>query len=321
MPPASKISTAAQRYSYTSVKIPWRQKFYELSTQFQMLLSTAVKGESFDGLFSEIEEYRQLLDFYCSKPLDAATVFEIGFGQRPDRLMAFISFGINAQGVDIETPLLRGTPSEVLAMLRTNGCERTLKSLLRYVLFDLQHRRRLKHELAKRGGSHILDSNRFLTCDAARLLLPEHSLDLIVSHDVFEHIDIGSIPALIGRLACWLKPDGLALITPNVFTGIQGGHLTDWFSLDQTKKRRAEPWEHLRKRRFEANAYLNELSLARYRELFSAYFEILEERVKQPNLGIEFFSASVAEELKAYSAEELFSNQVLFVLKALPSGE
>ncbi len=79
--------------------------------------------------------------------------------------------------------------------------------------------------------------------------------------------------------------------------------------------RRSEPWEHLRRKRFRANVYLNELMRADYRRLFSQHFEIVEERVTKPDLGREYLSPEVAEELKRYSDEELFSNGVLFVLR------
>ncbi|SRR5713101_4399963 len=76
-----------------------------------------------------------------------------------------------------------------------------------------------------------------------------------------------------------------------------------------------EPWEHLRKKRFRANVYLNELIRADYRRLFSEHFEIVDEKVTKPNLGREFLSPEVAEELKDYGDDELFSNGVLFVLR------
>lgn len=61
--------------------------------------------------------------------------------------------------------------------------------------------------------------------------------------------------------------------------------------------------------------YLNGLTRAQYRELFSEDFEILEEHVRYPNLGSQYLTENVAAELSGFGEEELFSNQVQFVLK------
>lgn len=115
----------------------------------------------------------------------------------------------------------------------------------------------------------------------------------------------------------WLDPSGIALIRPNIFTGICGGHLTEWFPpvVNSNMKRKSEPWEHLRKKRFQPNTFLNKLTRKEYREMFSQYFDILEERVKYPDLGKKWLNPEIRQELKVYSDEEIFSNQVLFVLK------
>src|SRR5262249_16771969 len=130
-----------------------------------------------------------------------------------------------------------------------------------------------------------------------------------------EHIPVPSLEALVAKMARWLKPTGLALIRPDIFTGISGGHLLEWFDLSDHRSRRSEPWEHLRKKRFRGNVYLNQLTRAHYRRLFSRHFDIIEERVADPDQGRRFYTPEVAEELKAYGEDELFSNGVQFVLR------
>ena len=44
-------------------------------------------------------------------------------------------------------------------------------------------------------------------------------LDFIYSEDVFEHIPPAALENLIARLSRRLSPQGVALITPNIFTG------------------------------------------------------------------------------------------------------
>ncbi len=304
--------------SNSSANIPALQKFNELNSLLLMYLRRSHKPPSMSYIFNQVEHYNQLLLQYSHQSIEKAKVFEIGFGARPNRLIALTSIGIDAYGVDLDMPLLRGTLREFIEIYKKNGTERFLKSLVRFILFDQGERRSLAQEIKNHGYELEIHENRFIVDDAANVEIQPQSLDLIFSEDVFEHISLSSLEKLIPKMAKWLKPDGLALIRPNIFTGILGGHLAEWFAhtlKNRSMPRKSEPWEHLRKKRYQANTYLNQLSRADYRNLFSSSFEILEERVKNPNLGKEYLSPEVLEELKGYTDEELFSNQVLFVLK------
>lgn len=105
------------------------------------------------------------------------------------------------------------------------------------------------------------------------------------------------------------------MIRPNCFTGIKGGHCHEYESLDPTKRRSTPPWDHLRERRHTANTYLNEMTRADYRELFTERFVILDETVKYPDLGRDFMTEELKRELGQYDDDELISNQVRWVLK------
>jgi hypothetical protein len=196
-----------------------------------------------------------------------------------------------------------------------------LKSLVRRTLFDRRLWAGFEAELGRRGFALRMPADRFLVSDAALSPIEPASLDLVYSEDVFEHIALSSLKALLPRLATWLKPGGLALIRPNVFTGITGGHLVEWnrrsFAVG-AGERGSDAWDHLRQQQFSANTHLNRLTRADYRALFRAHFEILDEQVKLPDLGREFLTPGVARELADYPEEELFSNQVLFTLRPKP---
>lgn len=298
----------------------------KLSEGLQLLgeyRSAARSGRDFSALFADIDEYDELLRLHAGIGLDDARVFEVGFGARPYRQMILQSMGVDVRGVDAEAPALSGRPSEYYAMLRRNGIERAAKSLVRHVLFDRGERRALRSALLARGLVPRLDPTRLIVADAGELQLPSGALDLVFSEDVFEHIQLPTLERLLPRIAAWLRPDGLALIRPNVFTGIVGGHLLEWSRASMhrgPRRRRSDPWEHLRRRRFRANTYLNELTRAQYRELFAGSFDILEERVAQPDLGREYLDEQAREELAAWPEEELFSNQTLFVLRPARGG-
>lgn len=274
-------------------------------------------GQDFAWLFDDLASYDRLLRAHGCPPLRAASVLEIGYGARPYRLMALLRSGVDAEGLDAEVPILGGSAREFVAAYRRNGAERVLKSLARHVLFDRRERREFDAAMAARGLAGPIEPSRFQVADAAEFE-PRRSYDLVFSEDVFEHIPRESLITLVPRMARWLRPDGLALIRPNVYTGITGGHALDWsresFSR-QAPRRTVAPWDHLRGARHRPNTFLNGLSRQDYRDLFATSFEILDEEVALPGLGREFLTATVARELAGWSGDELFSNQVRMVLR------
>ena len=298
--------------------LPLRRKLGEGLRLFRLYRAEARAGQDFEWLFEEVDEYRQLLERHCGIDLEHAKVFEIGFGARPHRQIILQGMGIDVRGVDAEAPMLRGRPSQIIEMLKRNGAERAAKTLVRRSLFDRGEQRRLERGLRRRGLARRLDPERLIVADARELELAPASLDLIISEDVFEHMERSTLQRVVARMAGWLKPGGLALVRPNVFTGITGGHLIDWsrraFRLPPTE-RGSEPWDHLRRRRVAPNTYLNELTRADYRALFGRHFQILEEQVAEPDLGREYLDARARAELRDWPEEELFSNQTLFVLR------
>ena len=141
---------------------------------------------------------------------------------------------------------------------------------------------------------------------------------------MFEHIAADGLRRLVPRMARWLKPSGIAVIRPNVFTGITGGHLVEWkprtLLAPNGRERRTEPWLHLLSEDFKTNTYLNRLTRADFRALFSEHFEILAEDVTLPDLGRDLLTPELRERLAHYPDEELFSNQVRFVLRPRAGG-
>lgn len=272
------------------------------------------------GYLADVEEYDRLLREHGGRELRGAEVLEIGFGTRAARMAILSAAGARAVGVDVEVPLLRPDPATLAAIARANGVERLAKSVARYALFDRAAKRRLRAAVAARYPGAAPSYGRLEVCDAADLSLPAGSLDLVVSEDVFEHMAPASIERTLAGMRRWLRPRGIALVRPNAFPGISGGHLAEWsvpsVLADPLAPRRSEPWEHLRGRRLRPNTYLNELTLAEYRRAFAAAgFEILAEAPRYPELGAELMTPGLRAELAGWGDDELFSNQVLFVLR------
>src|SRR5713101_1752548 len=107
--------------SNSSAPIPFWQKVSELALLFRMRLRNMNKRRDMSWIFSDCEEYNELLCRYSNVTLERAKVFEIGFGTQPYRLMTLMSLGVDACGVDLDVPVLRGNLHEFLEMYRKNG--------------------------------------------------------------------------------------------------------------------------------------------------------------------------------------------------------
>ena len=270
-----------------------------------------------------IAEYESVLSRHGRRRLRECDVLEIGFGSRPHRLVWLFNSGVRVWGVDLDRPLLRASPKSLLNVLRQNGAERALKSTVRYCISDAHQWRELASEFARRGRNFRIPEERLTIADASSATFWEkrQKYDFIYSEDVFEHIPLEALRRLVPRMADALRPNGLALIRPMVFTGICGGHHLEWYphTFKENLNRRTEPWEHLRRNRFPANTFLNRLRRSDYVELFAEHFRIIEEKVMMPALGTEFMTGQIRSELRSYRDDELFSNSVLFILEPKPA--
>lgn len=272
--------------------------------------------------FAWVDEYDELLQQHTGKRLAGATALELGFGARPIRLLTLLGLGVDVHGVDRDLPAAvagwRGLPQ----IARENGLERVLKTAGRMLLERDRYREIVSAELARRGGSFREAGHRLVVGDLGDPGLADRlgprRFDLVYSEDVLEHVPAAALPTALDTVAAVLAPDGIAVLRPNVFTGINGGHLPEWYpsALDDGRPKRTEPWEHLRQRRVRANTYLNELTRADYRRLLTERFTVLDEKVMQPDLGRHLLTPEVRAELADYPDEELFSNNVRWVLRA-----
>ena len=278
------------------------------------------KRAEIDGYFKDMARYDKLSRQHCSRPLSEASMLEIGYGARPIRLMICSSLGLNVFGIDLDRPTLRiFSPTTYLDIWRRNGSRRMLKSLTRGLLFDWHERSELNRALAERGTCLRIDEKVFCVGNAAEYAFAPMSIDFVYSEDVFEHIASRDIDAICRNIQRALTPTGIAVISPCLFTGICGGHLTEWYPGVVTKpmKRVSEPWEHLRKRRFNADCYLNEMSVKEYLEIFERYFHVLDVINESPGLGESYLTDEIRSELPRFDPSELTSDKWTFVLRPL----
>lgn len=277
-------------------------------------------------MFDEYDSYSRK---FVGKPLNECRTLEIGFGARPLRLFFLMAKGVDVYGVDLDAPLLDVSPAALRRIAERNGLERAAKSLTRWFVVQRKEYAELARICDTYGGSEVPSFRNLASRARERLIVSDAAADgfwgqfekpfqFVYSEDVFEHIPPAALDKILSQLAEHLDPAGIALIRPNIFSGITGGHQIEWYHNvinDSSLVRRSEPWDHLRKNLFPANTYLNRLLLRDYRSKFSQHFDILEEITTLPDFGRQYLSPSIAEELAAYTDEELFSNQVLFVLR------
>ncbi|MBI1182606.1 MAG: methyltransferase domain-containing protein [Alphaproteobacteria bacterium] len=253
----------------------------------------------------DVAEYEETFRHYTGRSIRGARILDLGCGNRPIRLLMMQAMGWDVVGLDVQVPLL--SLSALPEVVRRNGPLRAFKSLARYFLSA-------RRELAALRARHPWSAVPLVTADIADPLSWDAvgSIDLVVSEDVFEHLS--DVETAVEMMASALSVTGLALIRPNIFTGITGGHVLEWdYPLDRTGS--LEPWDHLRRGRGRPNTYLNRLSRADFRAAFARWFDIVEERVLFPELGREYMTPELREEVSHWSDEELFSNRVLFVLR------
>jgi len=284
-------------------------------------LSLADAGNhDFSDLQASYLQHNQIAQNILGRPLTDCKVIEIGYGARPNRLIWFYGQGVDISGIDLDQPILRGAPAEFLGVYRRNGWERAIKSVVRWFINERQLRRALLAQLSwQRNRTVELPPECLAVGDAADADFwgRHRGANYIFSEDVFEHIPADSLARILPIMADSMSPDGMVYVKPMVFTGICGGHHLEWYphTLNLPVNRRTEPWEHLRRDRHPANTYLNKLSLADYRRLFSQHFDILQETCVRPNLGSQFMTPEIRQELSQYPDEELFSNGVIFLLR------
>ncbi|MES2862316.1 MAG: methyltransferase domain-containing protein [Pseudomonadota bacterium] len=286
-----------------------------------MHLGRRSSAEDFRVIDQCARDYQDAAQRYFGRPLTALRCFEIGYGSKPMLMTWLHSQGVSISGIDLDAPMIGLDPSQIATTWRRNGLERAAKSIARELLVGNREWRTLAEAFERQhpGRDLIIPLDQMLVGDAAgsNTWSGLGPIDLIYSNDVFEHIPLDRMPSVLANMVSALAPDGVAIISPHLFTGIAGGHDVDWYphTLDQDRRRRSEAWEHLRRDRFPANTYLNRARERDYRRLFEVDFDIIDAHRSGPELGARFLTPEIERELNAFSREELLTNQKTFVLR------
>jgi SAM-dependent methyltransferase len=274
----------------------------------------------FHRLMNNIEEYQGYSEKYLGRPLSGLKALEIGYGPRPFLATALSARGADVFGIDLECPMLRPSVRSFVNIAHRNGTERALKSLVRLLVFGSHERAAFERTFHCSLGESMRHTYLIVgdAADPNAWRAIPNDLDLIISEDVFEHIPALDLPAVLRCMAEHMSGDGLALIRPNIWTGITGGHFVEWYhtNVDDVHRKGRPPWSHLRTGEGEPSVYLNRLTLRDYAALFSRDFDIVGVVNGEYGLGAQYLTPDVLAELPdGVSKDDLLTNNVMFAMR------
>jgi hypothetical protein len=275
----------------------------------------------YSRITADFEYYKTIYEREVCHDFSQARILEIGYGQRPFRILMLHSLGYHVQGIDADQPLYQPTLSGVISLFKSNGTLRAMKSLARRIVFDPSEYRKLAEFISVRYGRPLsFNPKALFVGDAA-----DHAVwsrlgglfDFIYSEDVFEHIPRQSLSRVVSMMSQAMTDDGIAVVTPMVFTGICGGHEPGWYphQVDDPTVSRGPAWGHLTDESVPADTNLNRLTRQEFRLLFQDHFEVVHEFPTLGDIGRNYLTPERQRRLKDFGDDELFSNSVRFALR------
>lgn len=238
--------------------------------------------------------------------VEGKNVLDVGCGKSYWLSLLLAQAGAHAIGVDTESVDTRRGMAKYAGLARTNGVERALRTAAWDLLFARGYYGELERLTGRRLPHEAVELHVY---DGVNLPLADASIDLVVSHEVFEHI--ADVPAVLREMTRVLRPDGRIYIYIHSFTSLSGGHHIAWKHPDTRPSRVVAPWDHLRARRHvDIPSWLNGLREHEYRAMFDEYFEIDEWRATAEE-GRALLSDEIRSELAAYSERELLTKGFL----------
>lgn len=243
--------------------------------------------------------------------LEGKRVLEVGCGKAYWLTLLLHSCGAVATGIDTENVEPGFGPRRFWQIWRHNGPERALRTLVWSLVFARPYYR----ALAAAAGVPL----EFEGVDVRRtppdaLEFEDDTFDLVVSHEVFEHI--ADVAALVAELHRVMKPGGRTYIYVHNYTSVSGGHHIAWKQADARPSRKVPPWDHLRENRYPfVPSYLNGMREHEYRPIFEQWFDIIDWFATREE-GRALLTPAIRRELGQYSEQELLRQG--FVIVAAP---
>jgi len=238
-------------------------------------------------------------------------VLEIGCGKSYWLTLLMQSYGARITGVDPEKVYSRRNLEKYLSIGRENGVERALRTLVWDYVYALPYYRELEHRASFTLQHSAVDVR---CCDiSTQDDFAPGEFDLVVSHEVFEHI--ADVERVVARLRRLLKPDGLTYIYIHVFTSLSGGHHIAWKYPDTEPSQTVPPWDHLRENKFpDIPSWVNGFRVDQYKEIFSRHFDVLD-WLPIKKEGVSLLTPEIRHELSEYTEDELLIKGYIVIAK------
>lgn len=247
-------------------------------------------------------------------PLEGLRVLDVGCGKSMWLTLLLRSVGARVTGIDTEWV----EPGQGLAkygrILRANGLERAARTLV----WDALYARPYYRTLARICPFPL----RFDDVDARKMSVTEldfddATFDLVVSHEVFEHLS--DVEGALRELRRILEPDGLTYIYVHNYTSLSGGHHIAWKYPDLEPSRVVPPWDHLRENVApDIPSWINRWREHQYRAAFEREFEVLD-WIHTEREGAALLEPDIRRELSTYSEEELLTKGFIAVARPIRS--
>lgn len=235
---------------------------------------------------------------------------EVGCGKAYWLTLLAHSYGMNVTGIDTEFTSSKNKFSKYLSIFRDNGIERMLRTFVWDRFYATHYYQQLALLSPFPLNFNNIDVRRMSSVDVN---FPDNTFDLVVSHEVFEHI--ADIPGTMITLKRILKPNGITYIYVHNFTSLSGGHHIAWKYPDTEPSDTVPPWDHLREKRFpDIPSWLNELREKDYRKEFEKHMEVIE-WLPIGKEGEKLLTPDIRAELSDYDEQELLTKGFIIIAK------
>lgn len=282
--------------------------------RLKLYLSMVRYGNAHNQDFAR-EQYSFFADMraYLQKhmgDLRGQRVLDVGCGKSLWLTLLLHSCGAQVSGIDSEAVAPGFSPGKYAALLRHNGPERTLRTLAWELLYARPYYRELGALAPFKLNWRGLDVRAM---SVTELDFAPSSFDLIVSHDVLEHLP--DVPAALCSLWRALKPEGLTYISVHNYTSLSGGHHIAWKYPDTEPSSQVPAWDHLRHNLYpQIPSWINRLRMRDYRQAFEAQFDILD-WFPTAFEGRALLTPEIQAELSDYGQEELLIKAYVVVAR------
>jgi SAM-dependent methyltransferase len=194
--------------------------------------------------------------------LNGRDVLVLGAGQTGREVVAF-GVANRVTAIDLDVIPQGWRPGPYITLLKENGPIRAVKTVGRKAL-GIDHR--FKKELCASLGVASPTPATYLQMDASQMTFPNETFDLVYSFSVFEHLP--DPEAVLREAIRVLRPGAMLSISVHLYSSEGGCHDLRIFANDRAD---IPLWAHLRpqqKHTVIESCYMNEWSLAKWRELF-----------------------------------------------------